>query len=43
MRLVAVVCLHAGDPRAAVERGGDSSRTTHGAATAVDSCRYLGG
>ena len=33
----------AADPRAAVERAADSSRTTHGAATAVDACRYLAG
>ena len=27
----------------AIERSEDSSRTTHGALTAVDACRYLGG
>ena len=34
-------CSSPPTPRAAVERAADSSRTTHGAATAVDSCRYL--
>ena len=43
MRLAPAVMFHAADPRAAVERAGDSSRTTHGAATAVDACRYLAG
>ncbi len=43
MRLAPAVMFHAADPRAAVERAADSSRTTHGAATAVDSCRYFGG
>jgi ADP-ribosylglycohydrolase len=41
MRLAPVPMFFAADPRAAVERAADSSRTTHGAATAVDSCRYL--
>jgi ADP-ribosyl-[dinitrogen reductase] hydrolase len=29
-------------PLEAVERSGESSRTTHGARTAVDACRYMG-
>ena len=43
MRLAPVPMFFAADPRAAVERAADSSRTTHGAATAVDACRYLAG
>jgi ADP-ribosyl-[dinitrogen reductase] hydrolase len=43
MRLAPAVMFHAADPRTAVELAGESSRTTHGAATAVDSCRYLAG
>ena len=43
MRLAAVPLFFAADPAEAVRRCGDSSRTTHGAATAVDACRYLGG
>jgi ADP-ribosylglycohydrolase len=43
MRLAPVPMFFAADPRAAVERAADSSRTTHGAATAVDSCRYFAG
>ena len=31
------------DLATAVERSGESSKTTHGALEAVDSCRYLGG
>ena len=30
-----------GDPLEAIERSGESSRTTHGAPTTVDACRYL--
>ena len=43
MRLAPVPMYFAADPRAAVERAADSSRTTHGAETAVDSCRYFAG
>jgi ADP-ribosylglycohydrolase len=43
MRLAPVALAYAGDPRAAIERSGESSLTTHGAATAVDACRYYGG
>lgn len=42
MRLAPVPLFHAGDPRAAIERSADSSRTTHGATVAVDACRYMG-
>jgi ADP-ribosylglycohydrolase len=41
MRLAPVPLFFAGDPRAAVARAAESSRTTHGAAEAVDACRYL--
>jgi ADP-ribosylglycohydrolase len=43
MRLAPVPLFFASDPAEAILRSGDSSRTTHGAATAVDACRYLGG
>ena len=43
MRLAPVPMFFANDPAAAIERSGDSSRTTHGAATCVDACRYYGG
>lgn len=43
MRLAPVPLFFAGNPREAVEKSGDSSRTTHGAAAAVDACRYYGG
>ena len=43
MRLAPVPLLYAQHPREALERCADSSRTTHGAAAAVDACRYLGG
>ena len=33
----------AGDAAEAIERSGESSRTTHGADEAVDACRYFGG
>ena len=34
---------YAQDPIAAIERSGESSRTTHGTLAAVDACRYFGG
>ncbi len=43
MRLAPVPLAYAGDARLAIARAADSSRTTHGAATAVDACRYLSG
>lgn len=43
MRLAPVPLFFAHDPQQAIERSGDSSRTTHGAPTAVDACRYFGG
>jgi ADP-ribosylglycohydrolase len=41
MRLAPVPLFFARDPLEAVARSADSSRTTHGAAEAVDACRYL--
>ncbi len=43
MRLAPVPLFFANNPQEAIERSGDSSRTTHGAPTAVDACRYFGG
>lgn len=43
MRLAPVILFYARDAREALRRAADSSRTTHGAMTAVDACRYLGG
>ncbi|MDP9474599.1 MAG: ADP-ribosylglycohydrolase family protein [Actinomycetota bacterium] len=45
MRLAPVPLFYARDegrPMEALERSGESSRTTHGAWTAVDACRYMG-
>ncbi len=41
MRLAPVPLFYANAPAAAIERAAESSRTTHGAATAVDACRYF--
>lgn len=41
MRLAPVPLFYADNPQAAIEFAGDSSRTTHGAREAVDSCRYM--
>jgi ADP-ribosylglycohydrolase len=35
--------FYASNPAEAIERSGESSRTTHGAQTAVDACRYFAG
>ena len=43
MRLAPVPLFFASRPQEAVERSGDSSRTTPGAQVCVDACRYLGG
>ena len=43
MRLAPVPLFYAAKPAIAVERSADSSKTTHGARTAVDACRYYGG
>ena len=42
MRLAPVPLFFASDPKQAISMSGMSSRTTHGAQTAVDACRYLG-
>lgn len=41
MRLAAAPMYFAADAAAAIARSADSSRTTHGAAEAVDACRYF--
>jgi ADP-ribosylglycohydrolase len=43
MRLAPVPLFFAHNPEEAIERSGDSSRTTHAAQTAADACRYFGG
>jgi ADP-ribosylglycohydrolase len=43
MRLAPVPLFFASDPREAIARAADSSRTTHGAPDAVDACRYFAG
>ena len=43
MRLAPVPLAYSKDFATAAERSGESSKTTHGALEAVDSCRYLGG
>jgi ADP-ribosyl-[dinitrogen reductase] hydrolase len=42
MRLAPAPMFYAKDPREAIEKAGESSRTTHGAPAAIDACRYLG-
>ena len=42
MRLAPVPLFYANNPLEVIEKSGESSRTTHGAATCVDACRYLG-
>ena len=43
MRLAPVPMFYWQSPAEAIERPGESSRTTHGAPTAVDACRYYAG
>ncbi|GAA5529792.1 ADP-ribosylglycohydrolase family protein [Herpetosiphon gulosus] len=43
MRLAPVVLAYANQPEQAMQLAVDSSRTTHGAAAAVDACRYFAG
>ena len=43
MRLAPIPMFYGADAQQAIEQSGDSSRTTHGAATAVAACRYFGG
>nr|WP_293346925.1 MULTISPECIES: ADP-ribosylglycohydrolase family protein [unclassified Microcoleus] len=42
MRLAPVPLFYAKNPLEVIEKSGASSRTTHGAATCVDACRYFG-
>jgi len=42
MRLAPVPLFYAKNPLEVIEKSGESSRTTHGAATCVDACRYFG-
>jgi ADP-ribosylglycohydrolase len=41
MRLAPVPLYYHRNPAAAITRAGESSRTTHGAAAAIDACHYL--
>lgn len=43
MRLAPVPIAFAHDPAHAIRLAGESSRTTHGALTCVDACRYMAG
>ncbi len=43
MRLAPVPLFYACHPEEAIQKSGECSRTTHGALTAVDACRYYGG
>lgn len=43
MRLASVPMAFVHDPAEAIRLAGESSRTTHGALTCVDACRYLAG
>ncbi len=43
MRLAPAPLFFAFDPEHAIAMSGESSRTTHGAATCIDACRYFGG
>ena len=43
MRLAPVPLFFASSPERAIRMAADSSRTTHGTATAVDACRYFAG
>jgi ADP-ribosylglycohydrolase len=43
MRLAPVPMFFAREPELAIRMAADSSRTTHGAAAAVDACRYFAG
>ncbi len=43
MRLAPVPLYYHRDPQKAIEMSGESSKTTHGADTCIDACRYFGG
>jgi ADP-ribosyl-[dinitrogen reductase] hydrolase len=42
MRLAAIPLFFSNLPETAIEKSGESSRTTHGAPSAIDACRYMG-
>ena len=42
MRLAAIPLFFSNMPETAIEKSGESSRTTHGAPAAIDGCRYMG-
>ena len=42
MRLAAIPLFFSNLPQTAIEKSGESSRTTHGAPAAIDGCRYMG-
>jgi ADP-ribosylglycohydrolase len=41
MRLAPIPLFYAHEPEKAIDKAGDSSKTTHGARAAVDACRYM--
>jgi ADP-ribosylglycohydrolase len=43
MRLAPVPLFYAGNPMEAIEKSGESSKTTHGARVCIDACCYFGG
>jgi ADP-ribosyl-[dinitrogen reductase] hydrolase len=43
MRLAPIPMYYASHPTEAIERAGESSRTTHGAVECIDACRYFVG
>jgi ADP-ribosyl-[dinitrogen reductase] hydrolase len=43
MRLAPIPLFYAGNPAEAFEKAAKSSRTTHGAPTCLDACRYMAG
>lgn len=43
MRLASVPLFYLSNPLFAVEKSGDSSRTTHGNLKVIDACKYMGG
>ena len=43
MRLAPVPLFYAQNPELAIEKSGESSRTTHAALTCIDACRYMAG
>jgi ADP-ribosylglycohydrolase len=42
MRLAAIPLFFSNAPQVAIEKSGESSRTTHGTPAAIDACRYMG-